>query len=96
MQLELTAEADTDIDEAAAWYFEEDPDLGVRFATEVRRVLDQITEYPQAWTEIEPGIHRAVLRCFPYSIFYGVEDNRVEVFAVLHHHRHPARWRKRR
>ena len=64
IELELSAEADADIDDAAAWYFEQDLDLGVRFAVEVRRVLDQIVEHPLAWTEIEPGIRRAVLRRF--------------------------------
>lgn len=96
MQLELSADADADIDEAAAWYFEQELELGVRFAVEVRRVLDQIVEHPLAWTQIEPGIRRAVLHRFPYSVFYGIDAERIEVFAVLHHCRDPASWRERR
>ena len=96
MRLELTPEAEADIDDAAAWYFEEELELGARFAFEIRRMLDLIIEHPRAWTEVEPGIRRAVVRHFPYGVFYGVEDGCIEVFAVVHHRRHPARWRKRR
>lgn len=96
MQLELAPEANADINEAVAWYFEADQDLGVRFAIEVRRMINHIAEYPDASTEIKPGIRRAVLHRFPYSVFYAVGDELIEVFAVVHQHRDPARWRKRR
>ena len=59
-------------------------------------MLDQILEHPLVWTEIEPGIRRAVLHRFPYCVFYGLEPERIEVFAVLHHSRDPANWPGRR
>ena len=95
MRLELTPEADADIDEATDWYFEEDPELGVRFALEIERVIDLILERPRAWTEIEPGIRRALLRVFPYAVYYRVQPDCVQVFAVAHQRRRPGHWRER-
>jgi plasmid stabilization system protein ParE len=60
MRLEFTPNADADIDEATDWYFEEDPELGVRFAIELERVLELILERPRArrrWSR------ESVVRC---------------------------------
>lgn len=91
MPLELTPDPNADVDEVVAWYFETDQDVGVRFAIEVRRMINHIAEYPEASTEKMPGIRRAVLHRFPYSVFYAVGDELIEVFAVVHQHRDPAR-----
>jgi hypothetical protein len=36
-----------------------------------------------------------VLRRFPFSILYIVEDDRVIVVAIMHHHRRPDYWHAR-
>jgi hypothetical protein len=54
-----------------------------------------IGERPLAWTEIDPGVRRAVLRRFPYSLIYAVEPDEVLILAVSHHRRPrtPKSWR---
>ncbi|KIG14960.1 hypothetical protein DB30_06149 [Enhygromyxa salina] len=52
-------------------------------------------ENPRAWTEIEPGIHRALLRKFPYAVIYRVRADVVQVATVTHQHREPGHWRGR-
>jgi plasmid stabilization system protein ParE len=95
MRLELLPEADADIDDAIAWYFEEDPELAARFAVEIVRVFDLILENPLAWTALEPNIRRALLHGFPYSVIYRVEPERLLVITVTHQHREPTHWRGR-
>ena len=95
MRLEFTPEAEADIDGAMLWYFEEDPELAARFSVELEQVLDRVLENPRAWTEIEPGIRRALLRKFPYAIIYRVRADVVQIATVTHQHREPGHWRKR-
>jgi plasmid stabilization system protein ParE len=88
-------EAKADADHAADFYASAEPerDLDVEFLAEVRRVARLVGERPLAWTEIEPGVRRAVLRRFPYSLIYVVEPNEVLILAVAHQRRRD--WRER-
>jgi plasmid stabilization system protein ParE len=81
--------------EAMAWYLEEgDVNVGLRFAEELDRTFDRIAANPIAWTEVKLGIRRALVRGFPYAVLYAVENDRVEVFAVMHQHRHSSQWER--
>ena len=88
--------AKADADHAADWYADAEPekDLDVEFLAEVKRVARLIGERPRAWTEIEPGVRRAVLRRFPYSLIYTVDPDEVLVLAVAHHQRRSGYWRE--
>lgn len=35
---------------------------------------------------------RFLLRRFPYGVFYGLEQGRIVIVAVIHAHRHPDHW----
>jgi len=92
MRLELTPRARA---EATAWYLEEgEIEVGLRFAEELDRTFDRIAANPLAWTELEPGMRRALVHGFPYAVLYSVEVERVEVFAVMHQRRHPDQWER--
>ena len=43
----------------------------------------------------EDGIHRDILRHFPYTVFYEVDNLTVTVLAVAHQRREPGYWRAR-
>jgi toxin ParE1/3/4 len=97
MRVRFASEAETEIDEAADWYavHGDGDDLDDRFLSEVERVARLIGEHPRAWTEIEPGIRRVVLRRFPYALIYRVTPDEALVLAVAHHSRRPGYWRGR-
>lgn len=91
-------EATADADQAADWYAASEPqqNLDQRFLAELKRVARLIGERPRAWTELEPGVRRAVLRQrFPYSLIYIVEPNEVLILAVAHQRRRASYWRDR-
>lgn len=97
MRIRFMPEATADADHAADFYAaaEPDGDLDVEFLAEVKRVARLIGERPLAWTEIEPGVRRAVLRRFPYSLIYAAEPDEVLILAVSHHRRRAGHWRDR-
>jgi toxin ParE1/3/4 len=97
MRVRFAVEAEAEIDEAADWYavHGDSDDLDARFISEVERVARLVGERPQAWTEIEPGIRRAVLHRFPYALVYKVTPAEALVLAVAHHSRRPGYWRGR-
>ncbi len=95
MILELTDRAVSDITAAALEYEQACPGLGFRFEDEVARVLRQIADAPGLFAVMAPDVRRAILRVFPFCVYFTVIQERARVFAVLHQHRHPGSWRKR-
>ena len=89
----LRPQAQLDIADAAGWYQDQKAGLGIRFLDEVGRVLSRARMSPHQFPEIESGIRRGLLQRFPYSVYFSVSAESVEVISVLHQHRHPNTWR---
>lgn len=68
-----------------------EPGLGGQLVEEVERTLALIEENPRAYPVVENTIRRAVVRRFPYAIFYIIEEARVAVLAVFHQAMSPSR-----
>lgn len=73
-----------EIAEAVRQYEEKVPGLGRRFWDETKRCLLDTMDNPLRWRAISPKYRRAVMRIFPYLIFYRVTDSEVRVLHVLH------------
>ena len=89
-------EAQTDIREAARWYEEREPGLGLRFLSEVRTSLQHIDDNPLIFPIIEEDVRRALLHKFPYAIYFVNDSEAIAIIAVLHQHRRPGAWKSRR
>jgi plasmid stabilization system protein ParE len=94
-RIEIRPQAETEIAEAANWYEQHSPGLGVTFVQTIANALSLITEQPSAFTPIGRGARRFVLRRFPYAIIYRQEGGTVVVYSCFHGHRNPRRWRER-
>lgn len=94
----LVAEPRADLDIAAAfeWYEREQAGLGQEFLTELRATYDRVADAPLQYQHLRSGIRRALLRRFPYAVYFAVEGDVVVVLAVLHASRDPAEWQRRR
>ena len=88
--------ADRDVEAAFAWYEHECTGLGLDFLAELRVAYDRILEGPFKYRNQRSGIRRALLRRFPYAVYFSLEDDAIVVLAVLHAHRDPAAWQTRR
>ena len=89
-------EAQTDIREAARWYEDREPGLGVRFLSEIRTSLQHISDNALMFPIIEEEVRRALMHKFPYSIYFVSEPEAIAIIAVLHQHRRPHAWKSRR
>ena len=58
MKLKLLKAAQTDTANAIAYYNDEQPGLGADFASEVRKTLERILQYPNAWTQVSKRTRR--------------------------------------
>ena len=94
-RLGVSAEAEVEIFEAALRYEREKPGLGFRFEADLGRAFTRLAENPLQFPEIEMEAPRALLRRFPYGVFFTVAAADVTVLAVLHLHRHPDTWKDR-
>ena len=94
----LVAEPRADLDVAAAyqWYEAERTGLGLEFLGQLSTAYDRIVADPLSYRALESGIRRALLRRFPYAVYFAVESDVVVVLAVLHVSRDPAEWQRRR
>ena len=69
---------------------------GLEFLDELRATYDRIADGPLKYQLIRSGIRRALLRRFPYAVYFAVEEDILVVLAVLHASRDPAEWQRRR
>ena len=88
--------ADLDVEAAFAWYENERPGLGLEFLDELRASYHRIADGPLKYLELRGGIRRALLRRFPYAVYFAIEGDVVVMVAVLHASRDPAEWQRRR
>lgn len=95
MSIRLLEPAQTELDEAIAWYAGQAPGLGDAFLIETLKALQLINRFPQAWHPLTPRIRRCRLRRFPYSVIYTQDDSDLLVLAIAHQHRKPGYWRNR-
>jgi toxin ParE1/3/4 len=86
---------DLDVEAAFDWYENERPGLGVEFLDELRATYNRIDDGPLKYQELRGGIRRALLRRFPYAVYFAIEGDVVVVVAVLHASRDPAEWQRR-
>lgn len=93
-QVVLTPEADLELNDAADWY-EQKARLGAEFVTQVREVLNRIGRMPELYAVVHRNVRRARVRRFSYNIYYRLQNDRVEVIAILHAHRDPAARKNR-
>jgi plasmid stabilization system protein ParE len=91
----LRAEAEADVEAAYHWYEERNPGLGAEFLRAVEASLSSIERDPELYPKHYKRAHRALLRRFPYALFYVIAPDLVEVIGCIHTRRHPRRWRSR-
>jgi len=95
MTVYLRPEAQEDLNAAADWYERQRPGLGTELLDEVLGALTRIEEAPLSCPHIRKKVRRALIRRFPFGIYYIVEGDDILVLAVMHGRRDPAKWRVR-
>jgi toxin ParE1/3/4 len=87
--------AEAELQDAAAWYDERSPGLGLRFIRAVKAKSDQILQAPSRWP-VAAGSRRVLMGRFPYALVYrDISDEEIEIVAVAHLKRRTTYWSDR-
>ena len=95
MRSRLTPAADADIQDIHGWYRRQREGLALEFKRALDECMVRIQDSPLAYPKIHGDIRRALLRRFPYCVFFTVEPTEVAVHGVFHGRRDPKVWRSR-
>ena len=80
-----------DIVAASDWYEAQEAGLKTRFLDAVADTFQRIAAGPLHYPFASKDIRRLKVGRFPYSMYFRVRGNRVEVLALVHQNRDPAK-----
>lgn len=93
--IRLRREAQKEYDEAAEWYEDRRKGLGLRYLFALQKMLHRIIESPDSFPVVFEDVREAVMRKWPYAIYFQVKDEYVLVLAIFHASREPIQWQNR-
>jgi len=91
----FTPEAADDVAEAYGWYEEREPGLGEDFLRCVEACLMLVLRNPRIFPCASDDFRRALIRRFPFEIFYEPTPEGLVIYSVFHCSQDPAKWRRR-
>ena len=85
--------AHTDEYEAYIWYEEQRPGLGDEFLKELEIAYQKIANNPEHYSFIDDRkiLRDFLIHRFPYLIVYRIDVDVIEIIAVHHSKKHPAK-----
>jgi hypothetical protein len=95
MEIIFLSPARDELNEAIAYYSGQSEGLGYEFAAEVKKTLERIVQYPNAWFKLSNRTHRCRTNRFPYGIIYQIREEKLLIVAVMHLSREPKTWKAR-
>ncbi|TAL20924.1 MAG: type II toxin-antitoxin system RelE/ParE family toxin [Nitrospirae bacterium] len=88
-------QARREFNEAGDWYEQERTGLGLEFLAEIERLIQRIADNPKQFPILYRDVRKAVVRRFPYCVYFRERDQHIVVLAVFHSARNPAVWKQR-
>lgn len=88
-------DAAEDLAAAYDWYEHQRVGLGEEYLRRVDACIQRIRRDPQSCPIVHESYRRALVRRFPYVIFYEFEAGTVTIHGAFHSARDPAKWRSR-
>lgn len=88
--------AAADIERAYVWYERERAGLGEEFLAEAFISVQAVLERPETFPVLHRQTRRALIRRFPYALFFRMVGERIVFVACFHVRRNPNVWKRRR
>lgn len=85
----------SDLAAAFEWYEDKQRGLGAEFLAEVALAVERAEAYPDSSPVVLGTMRRALVRRFPYGVFYILDEEVIAVTAVIHARRDPSNWEER-
>jgi plasmid stabilization system protein ParE len=84
-----------ELGEARDWYETQRQGLGEEFLRFVDACIASICRNPELYEIVRAPYRRAMVRRFPYAIFYEPTVDTIEVYSVFHCAQNPEKWQRR-
>ena len=91
----FTQAARAELIDAQDWYEGEATGLGRHFRGAIDVLTGRLSTNPQQFPIVFKNVRRALLRRFPYALFFVLAGDTLLVMACFHASRDPLQWQKR-
>jgi plasmid stabilization system protein ParE len=95
MQLVVRPAAAADLEDAFLWYEQQHTGLGHEFLAAVSTAFEKVVSNPEGFPVVHRSTRRALVRRFPYGVYFRVYPEAIVVVACMHGRRDPKRWKVR-
>ena len=91
----FTDEAENDVVSHYAWYEDREPGLGEDFLRCVEACVLTIQRNPRLYSVVLDDFRRALVRRFPFEVFYELTEHAIVIYSVFHSSQDPEKWHNR-
>ena len=84
-----------EVSDAYRYYQSQKPKLGDTFLEALDDIFNQIIDNPNLFPRDFEGVQKALLRKFPFSIYFEIIEEQIFVYSVFHQSRNPESWQER-
>lgn len=95
LRLVVRPQAEAELQAARDWYDTQRSGLGQDFVDQVRETIVSVAERPASFPKVHGEVRRAILRRFPYGVFFRTTTEDIVILGIIHGRRHPRLWRSR-
>lgn len=88
-------QAEAELLAAGRWYEARRAGLGAAFRSAIDVAVERISRQPELFPRVQGEMRRALMRRFPYGLYFEIIDGRIVVIGVVHGHRDPEVWQSR-
>ena len=96
MNYHFHPEAEAELNDAVDYYNGCQDGLGLEFAKEVDRTIQNIRYFPHAWSPLSKNTRRCLTKRFPYGVIYQTKNDEIIIIAVMQLNKKPGYWKKRK
>ncbi len=94
MKIEILNEAELDLLDGYSFYEMQSPGLGDYFIDSLFSEIDSLLLFAGAH-EAHHGYHRLTVRRFPFAVFYKINEDTIQIWAILDCRQDPAKTGER-
>ena len=84
-----------ELNEAIDYYNECQEGLGLEFAKEEYITIQNILQFPKAWSPLSKSTRRCLTNRFPYGVIYQEKRDEIVIIAVMQLNKEPSYWHDR-